>query len=52
MKCSFCETEMIIGGSHDREDDPDHPLETNASCPKCDAFVIIYHPREYFDEDV
>ena len=42
MKCYNCGTELIWGGDHDCEDDEDHAIVTNLSCPKCDAFHLVY----------
>ena len=55
MKCWHCNTELIWGGDHDIESEPDEPAEeydmvTNLSCPKCEAFVEVYNKRkEYAD---
>ena len=48
MKCWVCNTELIWGGDHDysleQETDYDgHTIVTNLSCPKCGAFVEVYH---------
>ena len=43
MKCYKCDTELIWGGDHDCEDDDDdHEIVTNLSCPECGAFVLVY----------
>ena len=42
MKCYNCQTELIWGGDHDCEEDEDHAIVTNLSCPKCDAFHLVY----------
>jgi hypothetical protein len=42
MKCYNCDEELIWGGDHDCEEDEDHDIQTNLSCPKCEAFVIVY----------
>ena len=34
---------MIWGGDTDLEDDEDHKLMTNLSCPSCKAFVVVYY---------
>ena len=44
MKCWHCNTKLIWGGDHsyedyDREGDG---IVTNLSCPKCEAFVLVY----------
>ena len=42
MKCWHCGTELIWGGDHDCEEHEEYDLVTNLSCPKCDAFVLVY----------
>ena len=42
MKCYNCGTELIWGGDHDWEDYEEHAIVTNLSCPKCDAFHLVY----------
>ena len=42
MNCYHCQTELIWGGDHDCEDDEDHLIVTNLSCPKCDSMVYVY----------
>ena len=42
MRCYNCGTELIWGGDHDCEDDEDHAIVTNLSCPNCDAFHLVY----------
>lgn len=42
MNCYHCQTELIWGGDHDNDRDDDHLIETNLSCPKCNAFVIVW----------
>ena len=52
MKCWVCNTELIWGGDHDLEPDYDgHTIVTNLSCPKCDAFVEVYHGKEIDEEN-
>ena len=46
MNCWHCNTELIWGGDHDCEDDPDHSIETNLSCPCCGSFVLVYLAKE------
>ena len=46
MDCWACGHELIWGGDHDLEDEPElsgHSIITNLSCPKCNAFVEVYH---------
>ena len=50
MKCYNCQTELIWGGDHDCEDDEDHEIVTNLSCPKCNSFVEVYLPSYHFEE--
>ena len=42
MKCYNCDEELIWGGDHDCEDYEDYDIETNLSCPNCDAFVLVF----------
>ena len=54
MKCWVCNTELIWGGDHDLEQEPDydgHTIVTNLSCPKCEAFVEVYHGKEIHEEN-
>jgi hypothetical protein len=44
MKCWHCNSELIWGGDHDTEED--FCIETNLSCPKCEAFVLVYLPKD------
>jgi len=47
MKCWHCNTELIWGGDHDIEDESGgYSMETNLTCPKCQAFVLVYLPKE------
>ena len=48
MNCWVCNTELIWGGDHDLDDEPElsgHTIITNLSCPneECGAFVEVYH---------
>ena len=45
MKCWVCNTELIWGGDHDLEDDEEHTIVTNLSCPQCKAYVEVYHGK-------
>jgi Zn finger protein HypA/HybF involved in hydrogenase expression len=50
MKCWHCEEELIWGGDHDiEEENEEFSMETNLSCPKCHAFVIVYLPKDKED---
>tara|TARA_R100001086_G_scaffold246060_1_gene177798 strand:+ start:643 stop:828 length:186 start_codon:yes stop_codon:yes gene_type:complete len=43
MKCYACQSELIWGADHDiSEEDEEHTIITNLSCPKCEAFVVVY----------
>lgn len=46
MKCWYCNTELNWGGDHDCEDDSEYLIETNLSCPQCNAFVMVYLPKD------
>ena len=46
MKCYNCGTELIWGGDHDCEDDEDHAIVTNLSCPNCGSFYMVYLPKD------
>jgi DNA-directed RNA polymerase subunit RPC12/RpoP len=51
MKCWHCNSELIWGGDHDVEDDEGNKLiETNLSCPKCEALVLVY--ARVFDKKI
>lgn len=47
MNCWHCKTELIWGGDHDLEDDEDddHCMVTNLSCPACRSLVYVYMAR-------
>jgi len=43
MNCWACGfPNLIWGGDHDSEDS-EYEIETNLTCPRCDAFVLVYH---------
>ena len=46
MNCWHCGTELIWGGDHDGEEDEEHDIVTNLSCPKCNTDVYVYHKFE------
>lgn len=47
MNCWHCGHELIWGGDHDIEDESeDYAIVSNLSCPKCDAYVEVYYPKE------
>lgn len=50
MNCWHCRHELIWGGDHDHEDDEGKQyIESNLSCPNCDAFYLAYVPLETED---
>ena len=51
MNCYNCKTELIWGGDHDNERDDDHLIETNLSCPKCNAFVVVWWGEKEQEND-
>ena len=53
MKCYNCKTELIWGGDHDCEDEEEHSIVTNLSCPNCGAFHLVYwgHKEEQEKEE-
>ena len=46
MKCWTCNHELIWGGDNDTEDDEEHSIVTNLSCPNCNSFVLVYHEKK------
>ena len=47
MNCWHCKHELIWGGDHDQEDDDGESfIESNLSCPNCEAFYLVYLPVE------
>jgi len=49
MNCWCCDADLIWGGDHDIDEDSslseDYLIETNLSCPECNALVIVYHAK-------
>lgn len=46
MNCWHCGTKLIWGGDNDVSDhNEEFDVETNLSCPNCDAFVLVYLPK-------
>ena len=41
MPCWACKGELIWGDIEDESED--YTIETNLSCPKCGAFVMVHH---------
>lgn len=48
MDCIICQTELIWGGDHDGEDygSEEYEIVSNLHCPKCEAFVLVYHGKK------
>ena len=47
MNCWHCNTKLIWGADHDIDhEDEDYCMETNLSCPNCDAFYLVFLPKE------
>ena len=46
MNCWHCKTELIWGGDEDLEDDDDHCMVTNLSCPECNSLVYVYMAKK------
>lgn len=52
MNCWHCKHELIWGGDHDQEDDDGKSfIESNLSCPNCEAFYLVYLPVEGVEDD-
>ena len=55
MNCWSCNHELIWGGDHDTEwednNEEEHMIITNLSCPNCDAMVIVYHGKVERNEE-
>ena len=47
MNCYVCNTLLIWGGDNDIDDADikDNKIETNLSCPKCEAIVYVHHGK-------
>ena len=45
MNCWHCNTKLIWGGDHDIDEDEsmEYDMVTNLTCPKCEAYVEVYH---------
>jgi len=47
MNCWHCGDELIWGGDHDMDDESgEFDMVTNISCPNCNAYVLVYMPKE------
>jgi len=51
MDCWHCKAELIWGGDQDIDDDEEHSMVTNLSCPKCESYVLVYYPRDDTNEE-
>lgn len=51
MKCWHCGNELIWGGDIDTELGDQEMIETNLSCSKCEAFVLVYLPVGEINDD-
>ncbi len=46
-ECWSCGHDLIWGGDHDQEDtDGKQYIESNLSCPNCDAFYLYFQPLD------
>ena len=43
MECPYCKYSFSDEITEDQED---YLIETNLSCPECNSFVMVYHPKE------
>ena len=47
MKCYVCNNELVWGGDHDlEEENENHTIVTNLSCPSCNAWHEVYHGKK------
>ena len=46
MNCWLCNAKLTWGGDHDLEDNEDYHIITNLTCPSCNSYVEVYHPKE------
>ena len=48
INCYNCSAELICGGDHDIDDEKSEEfcIETKLSCPNCNAFYLMYLPKE------
>jgi len=46
MKCYVCNNELVWGGDHDLEENENHTIITNLSCPSCNAWHEVYHGKK------
>ena len=53
MNCYWCDSDLIIGGDVDIEEDmggyPEFSVMTNLSCPRCGSQVEVLKKRDAFD---
>ena len=53
MNCWHCGFNLTWGGDHDlEEEDAVYDMVTNLSCGNCEAFVLVYLPKDKEQEDV
>ena len=51
MNCWHCGTELIWNNDYDIGSEcEEYCMETNLSCPNCNAFVSVYLPKRDNDE--
>ena len=44
MNCWSCGfPNLIWGGDNECPEDFEYEIETNLTCPRCEAFVLVYH---------
>lgn len=51
MNCWHCDNPLIWGGDIDTELGDQEMIETNLSCSKCEAFVLVYLPVGDISDD-
>ncbi len=58
MNCWYCKAELHYEGDQaiDEQIDRDGIAQwvdnvATLSCPKCDSYVVVYHPLELYPED-
>ena len=53
MNCYWCDSDLIIGGDIDIEEDmvgyPEFSVMTNLSCPRCGSQVEVLKKSDAFD---
>jgi hypothetical protein len=51
MDCYVCQAPLIWGGDDDAPDNTNYAIETNLSCPECDALYFVLHGNGLLEED-